>query len=563
MKTIRNPALVALVTAALAIPTAAAVGSAAASVTVGATPSASRKLQHAVEARDLKPYLKRIEDISLHHGPAGTRAPDGHRADGDGDYRLAGTTGDEQIATYVASRLRRAGLHPVKKHFPFDFYRQVAPGHFEQTAPRPMTYAESADFTTMDYSGSGDVTGAVVPTNDVLIPPGATANSSHSGCEAADFQPAPSTSAVALIQRGTCLFRDKAQNAAAAGYDAVVIFNEGQTGRTETVSGTLGGTGISIPVLGASFAVGEQLYQASQSGSVSVHVRTSTVSEIRQSHNVVASTSHGRRNRVVLVGAHTDSTTDGPAVNDDGTGVAFLLGLAQAFHDLKVKPTNQVRFGFWGAEEEGLLGSAYYASQLSSRQTKNIAVNLAFDMLASDNSARLVYDGDGSSTGIAGPPGSGVVEKVFKRYYRDRGLPTDPQALDGRTDYASFTDLGIPAGGITAGAEVPKTAQQQQRYGGVAGQPYYVCYHEACDTVATIFGKAGDPFQPAPPEPELQGFRNAGLGAATLTDQARASAHAVLRFAQRTRSVDRTNKAPTLTLAAGADRQNMGSQLRR
>ena len=66
--------------------------------------------------------------------------------------------------------------------------------------------------------------------------PGSTA-----GCEPEDFTPASSSAPeIALIQRGSCNFRVKAQNAQDAGYDAVIIFNEGQPGRTEVVAGTLG-----------------------------------------------------------------------------------------------------------------------------------------------------------------------------------------------------------------------------------------------------------------------------------------------------------------------------------
>lgn len=155
-----------------------------------------------------------------------------------------------------------------------------------------------------------------------------------------------------------------------------------------------------------------------------------------------------------------------------------------------------------------------------------------------------------------------MVEDVFNDYFAALGEPTDPTELDGRTDYASFTDLGIPAGGVTAGAEVPKTAEQQARYGGVGGQPYYVCYHEACDTVATIFGSAGNPFVPPPSDPALRVFTNAGLGEDTLTDQAGGAAHAVLTFAQTTSAVNGTDKASTLATAKG-DREYLGSRLRK
>ena len=95
------------------------------------------------------------------------------------------------------------------------------------------------------------MTGRLVPTDDVQIPPGPEPSSSNSGCEAADFVPASATEPeVSLIQRGTCTFEVKAANAEAAGYDAVIIFNEGQEGRQEFLSGTLG-VPFDIPVLGA------------------------------------------------------------------------------------------------------------------------------------------------------------------------------------------------------------------------------------------------------------------------------------------------------------------------
>jgi hypothetical protein len=75
------------------------------------------------------------------------------------------------------------------------------------------------------------------------------------GCETGDFPPAPAEPAVALIQRGTCTFELKATNAVAAGYDAVVLFNEGNPGREELFIGTLG-VPFEIPVYGPFIAVG-------------------------------------------------------------------------------------------------------------------------------------------------------------------------------------------------------------------------------------------------------------------------------------------------------------------
>src|SRR5215212_9786683 len=109
------------------------------------------------------------------------------------------------------------------------------------------------------------------------------------------------------------------------------------------------------------------------------------------------------------------------------------------------------------------------------------------DMISSPNFARFVYDGDGSEPGNpTGPPGSGEVERVFADFWKSQGLSSEQIPFDGRSDYVGFTDRGIPAGGIFAGAEVPKTPEQEAIYGGAAGSAYDVCYHEICDDLLTI-----------------------------------------------------------------------------
>ena len=104
-------------------------------------------------------------------------------------------------------------------------------------------------------------------------------------------------------------------------------------------------------------------------------------------------------------------------------------------------------------------------------------------MLGSPNFVRFVYDGDGDPTGTAGPAGSAEIEQMFLDYFASQGLATEPTAFDGRSDYGPFIAEGIPAGGLFSGAEGIKTAEQAQIYGGVAGEAYDRCYHEACDTI--------------------------------------------------------------------------------
>ena len=126
-------------------------------------------------------------------------------------------------------------------------------------------------------------------------------------------------------------------------------------------------------------------------------------------------------------------------------------------------------------------------------------------MLGSPNPVSFVYDGDGSSTGPVGPPGSGEIEAVFLDYMQAGNLPTRPTAFDGRSDYGPFIAKGIPAGGLFTGAEGLKTEAEAADFGGTAGEAYDKCYHQACDDLANVS------------EPELD----------ALSD---AAAHAVLHF---------------------------------
>ena len=198
---------------------------------------------------------------------------------------------------------------------------------------------------------------------------------------------------------------------------------------------------------------------------VTLTVTTSTVSEVRQSENVIAQTTTGRTDRVVVSGAHLDSVIEGPGINDNGSGSAAQLEVALQMAALEIEPVNQVRFIWFGAEEAGLVGSAYYISQLTQREVKDIAVMLNFDMVGSPNPGWFVYDGDASDTASTGSSGSGVVEDVFVDFFTSIGRATEPTAFDGRSDYDAFVAVGIPAGGLFTGAEDIMTADQAGEVG--------------------------------------------------------------------------------------------------
>jgi len=437
------------------------------------TNNTSEKLRAAVTADGVLDHLEAFEAIGAANG--GTRA--------------SGTPGFAASRDYVVAQLQAAGYHPDVQQFDFPFFRELVTPELDRTAPTATTYTTPTEFATMTYSGSGEVT-APVQAVDVVLPP-TPAPSSTSGCEAADFA-GFTPGNIALLQRGTCTFAVKAQNAEAAGASAAIVFNEGQPGRTATVAGTLGSPGFGIPVLGTSFALGQEW--ATTPGTT-LHVMTQTESEIRTTWNVFAETATGDPSNVVMIGSHLDSVLAGPGVNDDGSGSASILEVAQQM--AKVRPINKVRFAWWGAEELNLLGSAHYVNGLSAAQLEDIALYLNFDMVASPNYALMVYDGDNSEFPVGpgaaeGPPGSAQIEDLFHDYYAGQGLKSAQTAFSGRSDYGPFIAKGIPAGGVFTGAEGVKSALQQSAFGGQAGVAYDVCYHQACDTLANVNVQALD-----------------------------------------------------------------------
>jgi Zn-dependent M28 family amino/carboxypeptidase len=399
--------------------------------------------------------------------------------DANGGTRVSGTPGFEQSVDYVVGQLKAAGYDAKVQDFEFLFNDDRTPPALAKLSPAPAaTYVNSVDYATMTYSGSGDVEASVwaISTQDATP-----------GCEATDFA-GFTPGSIALVPRGSCTFAIKAQNAHAAGATAVVVSNN----TTGVINGTLGGPVVPIPVVGATKAVGAELSggMVGSTGTVA-RVKVDRLMETRTTHNIIAETPGGDPDNVVVVGAHLDSVSRGPGINDNGSGSATILEVAQTYAAQGRTPTSKVRFIWWGAEESGLLGSRHYVGSLSQAERDRIRLNLNFDMISSPNYVRFVYDGDNSAFPVGpgaaqGPAGSGAIESMFHSYFSGVGLASAETPFSGRSDYGPFIEAGIPAGGLFTGAEGTKTAQQAAIFGGQAGVAYDKCYHLGCDTFANV-----------------------------------------------------------------------------
>ncbi|GID95424.1 hypothetical protein Adi01nite_48360 [Amorphoplanes digitatis] len=210
-------------------------------------------------------------------------------------------------------------------------------------------------------------------------------------------------------------------------------------------------------------------------------------------YNLIADWPGGDTSDTLMIGAHLDSVTAGPGINDNGSGSAANLEVALQVARSGFQPDRHLRFGWWGAEELGLRGSTAYVNSLSSAQKAAITGYLNFDMVGSPNPGYFLYDGDNSDgTGSGpGPTGSAEIEDTLEAYFTSIGVPTRGTDFDGRSDYGPFIAAGIPAGGIFTGAEGRKTAAQVTLWGGTA-TTFDPCYHASCDTTSNINDTALD-----------------------------------------------------------------------
>jgi Peptidase family M28/PA domain len=400
--------------------------------------------------------------------------------------RAAGTVGYDESVDYVAGLLEDAGyevtLDPVDITFNF-------PAVLRQLTPVEAEY-ETGVFTG---SGDGTVQGNVIPVDINLVGDRA----STSGCEAADFAGLDFSGPndIALVQRGTCFFGTKAFYAQQAGAEAVIIFNQGNTPEREglivadatsvdpPIPGAPGPVTHDIPVVGASFADGAALAQPGSTAFVEV-----LPAETREDFNVIAELPGRNQDNVVMAGAHLDSVIEGPGIQDNGSGSAALLETALMMAHLDQE--NTLRFAWWAAEEQGLVGSHDYVDGLSQAERDRIALYMNYDMVGSPNYIFMVYDADESTfpapDGVPIPDGSEAIENIYESYYTAIGEPYDDTEFSGRSDYEAFILADIPSSGLFTGAEVIKTEEQEGIWGGTAGQQFDQCYHLKCDTFENV-----------------------------------------------------------------------------
>ena len=447
---------------------AGAISSAQCDAQVNDTPS---KLLPCIQKNDLWKIMQNFQAIA-----DANPGPDGHPS------RNSGEPGYKASADYVAAQMQAAGYSVVEQPYTFEYYAYKGIPTFSEVSPTAHTYVLSTDWGPGRSLGIANA--AIQPAGGIILPPTQT-SSSTSGCTTSDFTGfVPGR--IALIQRGGCNFGVKVQNAQGAGATGVIIFNEGNPGRTGLVVGSLvdaGGTPFvpNIPVAFTTFAIGQDLYnQYQQAVRASTPLPTMNISidaifdPNRLDWNVIADSKGGDKNHIVVVDAHLDAIY-GAGMLDNASGSAAILDIAQKMKNV-VNPTNHLRFIWFGGEELGLLGSSFYVDSLSSTELSHIGYDLDADVLATPNYTLGVLD-------PAAPNLFGGAQQQFpNRVYKPSTVARDQAVAyltsQGKnheffspvgTDAFNFNLVGIPASGVLTGQDCCKTQQEVDLFGGFLG----------------------------------------------------------------------------------------------
>jgi hypothetical protein len=153
--------------------------------------------------------------------------------------------------------------------------------------------------------------------------------------------------------------------------------------------------------------------------------------------------------QVVILGAHFDHLGTGPfgsasrdsgvihnGADDNASGTAALLEVARLLAEVRDRgPRRTVVLGWWNGEEEGALGSAYFAEHMSTPR-ESVTAYLNFDMVGRLRDGRLLALG--ARTAVEWPALLDSANATLRLDLRASGDGWGP------SDHASFTAKGIP-----------------------------------------------------------------------------------------------------------------------
>ena len=309
--------------------------------------------------------------------------------------RYINMRGFNATVAYIESVLRaNASTFAVNKQYFTRAGFQVAgsPDLTVSAAGDTFTYAYGSLYNVYIYSRSLLAINAPL----VSVPNG--------GCTAADWAnavPSQTQGGVALVVRAGCSVTTRERLANGTGVIGVIEYNNDPSAgllALEANPSTLGWLSMRYEE-GKTIELIIQAAGSNPATPVTVSVNVSASYPNTVITNVCADTPTGSDTSVIVIGSHSDGVIAGSGMNDNGSGTCGNLVWATAVHELLTTRgaaafPNKLRFCWWGAEEQGLLGSRYYVEQAknATRDGWRLAdhqMNLNYDMSAHNHIAHL------------------------------------------------------------------------------------------------------------------------------------------------------------------------------
>ena len=150
----------------------------------------------------------------------------------------------------------------------------------------------------------------------------------------------------------------------------------------------------------------------------------------------------GKKDELVMIGAHLDSWHSGTGATDNGAGSAVMMEVMRILKALDLKLDRTVRIALWTGEEQGIFGSAAYVKEhFGDPETMKLSAAHAklsgyFNVDNGSGKIRGVYLQDNDA-----------MRPIFEQWlapFRDQGVSTVSIRNTGGTDHLSFDAVGLP-----------------------------------------------------------------------------------------------------------------------
>ncbi len=403
-----------------------------------------------------------------------------------------GTPGLEKAAAYMADGFRAAGVQPIAGHGYFQDFQLTTSARLGAASALDYDIAPQAphdlrlqkDFVPLNLSASGAASGAIVFAGYGITAPEYRYDD-YAGIDVQGkivlvLRHEPQEFDEKSVFNGNSytahaqLF-SKASNAKMHGAAAVILVNDAaahpaEENKLETFGVTEGPENAGIEFVQVASNVAEDWIAASgqnlkdiETGidkdlhprsfalppALTVRVKVDVEREVKTVHNVCAYIPGAASKEYVIIGAHYDhlglggpyslapsqTGTVHPGADDNASGAAGLLELAQRFHGGPPLQRGVLFIAFAG-EELGLLGSSYYVNHPELPLASAVAM-INMDMIGRIRDRKVYVGGTGTGTTFAA-----ILQKEEGRH--DIAADLTERAGYGSSDHTSFTAKQIP-----------------------------------------------------------------------------------------------------------------------